>query len=91
MVIRNIGTDHRCDVHSCLMGVRENKDGWLHLFAPGGPAVNDWGETEGHLFSHIVSCSSPFISTILFHRKDKITGLAIFDQMKDANKAAQLN
>ena len=54
-VIRNIGADPRCEVHSCVLGVRENKDGWLHLFAPGGLAANDLGETEGLLFTDIVS------------------------------------
>lgn len=39
LVIRNIGVDARCEVHSCVLAVRDHKDGWLHLYAQGAPLL----------------------------------------------------
>ena len=53
-VLRNVGTDARCEVHSCVLGIRADKIGWFHLYAPGGLASVP-GENEGLLFCDIVS------------------------------------
>ena len=49
--IENIGNDTRCDVHQTILGIREGKEGWFHLYCPGGIACDD----EGQLFGVIVS------------------------------------
>lgn len=49
--IKNIAEDTRCDVHQSVLGIRENKEGWFHLFCPGGIACDD----EGALYSIMVS------------------------------------
>ena len=51
MTISNIGMDVRCDVHQTILGIREGKEGWFHLYCPGGIACDD----EGELFGRIVS------------------------------------
>ena len=47
--ILNIGTDNRCDVHQMILGIREKKDGWFHLYCPGGIACDDEGEVYGEM------------------------------------------
>lgn len=32
-VVRQLAKDPRCEVHQCLVGVRQNKNGWLQIFA----------------------------------------------------------
>ena len=43
--------DKRCEVHQSVLGIREGKEGWFHLFCPGGIACED----EGDLFALMVS------------------------------------
>jgi len=43
-------TDDRCDVHQCLLAVRESKHGWFDLFCPGTVACVD----DGQLYSAMV-------------------------------------
>lgn len=43
--------DHRCEVHQCLLGIREGKEGWFHLYCPGGIACEDEGELYGMMVS----------------------------------------
>jgi len=45
--IENITCDHRCDVHQMVLGIREGKEGWFHLYCPGGIACDDEGELYG--------------------------------------------
>ena len=47
--IRNIGDDSRCEVHQTVLGIREGKEGWFHLYCPGGIACDDEGELYGIL------------------------------------------
>ncbi|OQR66548.1 c-Maf-inducing protein-like [Tropilaelaps mercedesae] len=32
-VVKRLAEDPRCEVHQCLVGVRQNKNGWLQIFA----------------------------------------------------------
>lgn len=43
-VMRLISMDARCDVHYTVMPLREGRDGWFHLFCPGGLSCNDEGD-----------------------------------------------
>ena len=43
--------DERCEVHQSILPIREEKDGWIHHFAPGGVCCTD----DGNLFSSLVS------------------------------------
>jgi hypothetical protein len=51
--IEQVGNDPRCDVHQTVLGIRDGKEGWFHLYCPGGIACDD----DGSLFSVIVSQS----------------------------------
>ena len=52
--IHNIVSDSRCDVHQTVLGIREGKEGWFHLYCPGGIACDDDGELYGVMVSHRV-------------------------------------
>ncbi|RWS08653.1 C-Maf-inducing protein-like protein, partial [Dinothrombium tinctorium] len=43
-VIKNIALDARCDVHQMILGIREEKEGWFHVFCPGNIACDDDGD-----------------------------------------------
>ena len=45
--LRNICKDSRCEVHQTVLGIREGKEGWFHLYCPGGIACDDDGELYG--------------------------------------------
>ncbi len=49
--IQNIVQDTRCDVHQTVLGIREEKEGWFHLYCPGGIACEDDGELYGVMVS----------------------------------------
>ena len=49
--IENIVSDPRCEVHQTVLGIRESKDGWFHLYCPGGIACDDDGELYGIMVS----------------------------------------
>src|SRR5688572_27856452 len=34
-VVLQFAKDTRCEVHQCLVGVRQNKNGWLQIYATG--------------------------------------------------------
>lgn len=55
-VIHNIGTDARCDVHLMVLGMREGKEGWFHIYCPGSIACDDEGELWSILLKTLVSC-----------------------------------
>lgn len=50
-VIRYIAGDHHCDVHSTILGIREGKEGWFHLYVPGNIGCDDEGELWGLMVS----------------------------------------
>ena len=45
----NIATDKVCDVHQTILGIREGKEGWFHLYCPGNIGCNDDGELWGKM------------------------------------------
>jgi len=47
--------DERCDVHQCLLAVRETKHGWFDLFCPGALACIDNGQLYSAMVAYIVS------------------------------------
>ncbi len=49
-VVENFAQDTRCEVHLTLLGIREGKEGWFEIFAPGGMSCND----DGELFASMV-------------------------------------
>lgn len=51
-IIRHIASDPRCDVHLMLLGIRDEKEGWLQFYCPGGIACDD----EGDLWSYALKC-----------------------------------
>ncbi|KAK2149680.1 hypothetical protein LSH36_442g03107 [Paralvinella palmiformis] len=54
--LRNICKDSRCEVHQTVLGIREGKEGWFHLYCPGGIACDDDGELYGVMLKHLMSC-----------------------------------
>ena len=50
-VVENFAQDTRCEVHLTLLGIREGKEGWFEIFAPGGISCDD----DGELFASMVS------------------------------------
>lgn len=55
--------DARCEVHQSILPIREEKEGWVHHFAPGGVCCSD----DGAIFSILVSVSiDPFKYQIIF-------------------------
>ena len=59
-VIRNIATDDVCDVHQTILGIREGKEGWFHIYCPGNIGCDDdgilWGEMVILMFTFISGC-----------------------------------
>jgi len=49
-ILTTFCSDGRCDVHQCLLAVRETKLGWFDLFCPGSVACVD----NGQLYSEMV-------------------------------------
>ena len=68
--IQHIADDARCDVHQTILGIRDGKEGWFHLYCPGGIACDD----EGHLYGIMVghpqtnagSCQMPRFLQLCF-------------------------
>lgn len=54
--IRRLGLDARCDIHLSVLGVRETKEGWLHLVCPGGPVCPDDGELFSCILENLLHC-----------------------------------
>ena len=52
-IIESFAGDERCEVHTCVLGVRDGKLGWFHLFAPGGLLATE--SQNGSLFCHMLS------------------------------------
>nr|XP_042903659.1 C-Maf-inducing protein isoform X2 [Parasteatoda tepidariorum] len=56
LIIERIATDERCDVHLTVLGMRDEKDGWLHLYCPGGMACDDEGELWSKMLKSLLDC-----------------------------------
>ena len=50
-VIRIIASDDHCDTHQTMLSIRENKEGWFHLYCPGNICCDDDGELWGIMVS----------------------------------------
>ncbi|XP_035230133.1 C-Maf-inducing protein-like, partial [Stegodyphus dumicola] len=55
-VIRRFVEDDRCGVHQMLLGVREEKEGWFHLYCPGNIACDDDGDLWSAMLEKLLSC-----------------------------------
>ncbi|CAK9295199.1 unnamed protein product [Gordionus sp. m RMFG-2023] len=67
-VISNLAKDNRCEVHQALLGVREGKEGWLHLFCPANSIYYyDFNQTFVSPLAHHIS------SNILLDETHSIT------------------
>ncbi|XP_076321319.1 C-Maf-inducing protein-like isoform X3 [Tachypleus tridentatus] len=55
-VIRNISTDPSCDVHLMVLGIRDEKEGWFHLYCPGGIACDDDGDLWSLILKNLLGC-----------------------------------
>lgn len=55
-IIENISNDRRCSVHLMVLGVRDEKDGWLHFYCPGGIACDDDGDLWSSILKSLLSC-----------------------------------
>ncbi|ESN93743.1 hypothetical protein HELRODRAFT_88288, partial [Helobdella robusta] len=45
-LLHNLASDERCDVHSSILGLREEKAGWFDVYCPGGIASEDDDDDE---------------------------------------------
>lgn len=55
-VMHNIASDTHCDVHSTILGIREGKEGWFHLYIPGSIGCDDEGELWGVMLKTLIHC-----------------------------------
>lgn len=55
-VLVNIATDKVCDVHQTILGIREGKEGWFHLYCPGNIGCDDDGELWGKMLKTLLHC-----------------------------------
>ena len=72
--IQNIVSDTRCEVHQTVLGIREGKEGWFHLYCPGGIACDDDGELYGVMVSGnfflILLTKVHFVGLLVSYRLD---------------------
>ncbi|XP_076470132.1 C-Maf-inducing protein-like isoform X2 [Babylonia areolata] len=54
--IQRIAVDKTCEVHQTLLGIREGKEGWFHLYCPGGIACDDDGQLWGMMLESLINC-----------------------------------
>ena len=59
-ILRTFCTDGRCEVHQCLLAVRETRHGWFDLFCPGAVACID----NGQLYSAMVQLLQSLFSSL---------------------------
>ncbi|XP_074646959.1 C-Maf-inducing protein-like [Tubulanus polymorphus] len=55
-VMKNVAEDKRCDVHQAILPIREGKEGWFHLYCPGGIACDDDGDLWGVMLNSLIMC-----------------------------------
>uniref|UniRef100_A0A2C9LNR4 C-Maf-inducing protein n=1 Tax=Biomphalaria glabrata TaxID=6526 RepID=A0A2C9LNR4_BIOGL len=60
VTIHNVSSDQTCGVHQTLLGIREGKEGWFHLYCPGGIACDDDGQLWGVMviFCFLLECNT---------------------------------
>ncbi|XP_064610749.1 LOW QUALITY PROTEIN: C-Maf-inducing protein-like [Liolophura sinensis] len=56
VVIKQLAADSKCDIHQTVLGIREGKEGWFHLYCPGGIACDDEGELWGVMLKTLIRC-----------------------------------
>ncbi|GFN79289.1 C-maf-inducing protein, partial [Plakobranchus ocellatus] len=56
VTIHNVSSDETCGVHQTLLGIREGKEGWFHLYCPGGIACDDDGQLWGVMLNTLMKC-----------------------------------
>lgn len=56
VTIHNVSSDETCTVHQTLLGIREGKEGWFHLYCPGGIACDDEGQLWGVMLNTLMKC-----------------------------------
>ncbi|KAK7114811.1 C-Maf-inducing protein-like [Littorina saxatilis] len=54
--IKRIAGDQVCEVHQTVLGIREGKEGWFHLYCPGGIACDDDGQLWGVMLESLIRC-----------------------------------
>lgn len=55
-VIHTIASDNNCDTHQTILSIRENKEGWFHLYCPGNICCDDEGELWGVMLQTLIRC-----------------------------------
>ena len=77
-------SDDRCDVHQCLLAVRETKQGWFDLFCPGNVACID----NGQLYSAMVRTKvfKKIFSWFLFFWNNCSLFIYLFDYLLDRKR-----
>ncbi|XP_049964481.1 C-Maf-inducing protein-like [Schistocerca serialis cubense] len=55
-VIKRIGTDTRCEVHQMVLGIREGKEGWFHIYCPSNTVCTDEGELWCLMLQTLLQC-----------------------------------
>lgn len=81
-MVKTFAMDKRCEVHQCILPIREEKNGWIHLFGPGGVCCHDDGKLFSTLMSYLVPCCykrKRVLATIKNNMKSLFTLMAIRD------------
>ena len=55
-IIKVFTEDKRCEVHQCLLPIRDEKPGWVQIFGPGGDCCQDDGDIFAFMMMHLVPC-----------------------------------
>jgi len=55
-ILRRFCADTRCEVHQCLLAVRDSKPGWFDVFCPDSVACVDNGQLYSSMVSYAMSC-----------------------------------
>lgn len=56
-ILTSVADDDRCEIHSTVLGVREERDGWFDHFCPGsGIAGKDGGLLYGIMLRRLIGC-----------------------------------
>ncbi|XP_033730617.1 C-Maf-inducing protein-like, partial [Pecten maximus] len=55
-VLKNIAEDDHCEVHQTILGIRDGKEGWFHMYTPGSLACDDEGELWGVMLNSLIHC-----------------------------------
>ncbi|RZF46157.1 hypothetical protein LSTR_LSTR012138 [Laodelphax striatellus] len=55
-VVRRVAVDARCEVHQCVLGVRDAKDGWFDVFCPSSLVCYDEGQIWSAMLDSLINC-----------------------------------